>query len=394
MVSQVLANAILNQKAPDILGSFREGQEFAKGQQVKQLAGEALQAGGGERLQELIGLDPEVGYALADAIGARNAKELNSFVRDARIVDSLFKSDNVGQAKQFIEQSLATAVNLGQKGDSQRNLLNILKNNGLNAAGNQVNAFLATFEKSKQETSSNQDRDRLLNDLNSDNPDVVRSAEIALKLKPGAGNDTAAIRAATDTTLGGQIVNQIKAESGAREQGSQEVKSIFAPKLAAAIQVAKTKAESEGKVFSDLAKAEAGLPAVKDLIVQLKDLSEISTSNLSGRAFNSVVRELGFGATEGGTARAKFIAIVDNTLLPLLKQTFGAAFTVSEANQLKATLGDPNLSAGERNAQLDAFIENKTNEVRGLKSQAATIDIEDNTSPPDKFKGFTILSKP
>ena len=159
MVSQVLANAILNQKGPDILGSFREGQEFAKGKQVKQLAGEALQAGGGERLQELIGLDPEVGYALAEAIGARNAKELDSFVRDARIVDNLFKSGSVGQAKQFIEQSLATAVNLGQKGDSQRNLLNILNTNGLDAAGNQVNAFLATLNKSKQVTSAMQDRE-------------------------------------------------------------------------------------------------------------------------------------------------------------------------------------------------------------------------------------------
>jgi hypothetical protein len=393
MVSQVLANAILNQKAPDILGSFREGQEFAKGQQVKQLAGEAAAAGGGERLQELIGLDPEVGYALADAIGARNAKELNSFVRDARIVDNLFKSGSVGQAKQFIEQSLATAVNLGQKGDSQRNLLNILNNNGLNAAGNQVNAFLATFEKSKQETSSNQDRDRLLNDLNSDNPDVVRSAEIALKLKPGAGNDTAAIRAATDTTLGGQIVNQIKAESGAREQGSQEVKSIFAPKLAAAIQVAKTKAESEGKVFSDLAKAEAGLPGILDLVANLKGLSNVASSTLGKRGFDVVVRELGFGSTKGGTARAKYIAVVANTLLPLLRLTFGGSFTEDEGEKLLATLGSTNLDANARNAELDAFLESKISQIEGLRAQASTIETKDNTSPPGKFEGFSILSK-
>ena len=392
MVSQTLASAILNQKGPDLVGSFREGQEFAKGQQVEKLTGQALQAGGGQKLQELIGLDPEVGYSLGEAIGARSAKELNNFIRDASITENFFKQGNFDQGRQFIQQSLDTVKMAGGSGKIQQNLLDILDNQGPQAALDNVQSFTAVLAKSKEQTSGNQDRSRLLADLNSDNPDVVRSAEIALKLKPGAGNDTAAIRAATNPTLGAQIVDQITAESGAKERGSAEVKSVFAPRLAAAIQTAKTKAESEGKVFSDLARAEAGLPAVKDLIIQLKDLSEISTSNLSGRAFNSVVRELGFGATEGGTARAKFIAIVDNTLLPLLKQTFGAAFTVSEANQLKATLGDPNLSAGERNAQLDAFIENKTNEVRGLKRQAATISTEENASAPVSSGGFKILS--
>jgi hypothetical protein len=406
MVSQTLASAILNQKAPDIVGSFREGQEFAKGQQVEKLTGQALQAGGGQKLQELIGLDPEVGYSLGEAIGARSAKELNNFIRDASITENFFKQGNFDQGRQFIQQSLDTVKMAGGSGKIQQNLLDIYDTQGPEAAFNNVQSFTAVLAKSKQQTSGMQDRasqaEALVGSVDPRTGEVftLETANQAL-IRLDAGIDarqgmSAAERlgqdpAATQEVADSQAIIE-GAKSGAKERGSAEVKSVFAPRLAAAIQTAKTKAESEGKVFSDLAKAEAGLPAVKDLIVQLKDLSEISTSNLSGRAFNSVVRELGFGATEGGTARAKFIAIVDNTLLPLLKQTFGAAFTVSEANQLKATLGDPNLSAGERNAQLDAFIENKTNEVRGLKRQAATISTEENASAPVSSGGFKILS--
>ena len=408
MVSQVLANAILNQKAPDILGSFREGQEFAKGQQVKQLAGEALQAGGGERLQELIGLDPEVGYALADAIGARNAKELNSFVRDARIVDNLFKSGSVGQAKQFIEQSLATAVNLGQKGDSQRNLLNILNNKGLKAAGDQVNAFLATLEKSNQVTSSIQNRESdaqaLVGSIDPSTgiPFTSQTANATL-VRLGAGIDATQGTLSTQERLGRspgdtQDVAQSQAsiaaaKAGSSEEAKQKIKSLYAPRLAADILNAKTKAESEGKVFSDLNRAQAGLPAIVDLVTNLKALSNVASSTLGKRGFDAVVRELGFGSTKGGTARAKYIAVVANTLLPLLKTTFGGAFSVEEGNRLLATLGSPNLDANARNAELDAFLESKISQIEGLRAQASTIETKDNTSPPGKFEGFSILSK-
>ena len=152
MVSQVLANAILNQKGPDILGSFREGQELAKGKQVKQLAGEALQAGGGERLQELIGLDPEVGYALAEAIGARNAKELNRFVGNASIADNFLKTGQNDAALQFMEDAQSSLRNLGGDTTQYDNIIKTFRQEGPVAAGNQINAFLATLNKSKELT--------------------------------------------------------------------------------------------------------------------------------------------------------------------------------------------------------------------------------------------------
>ena len=149
MVSQTLASAILNQKAPDIVGSFREGQEFAKGQQVEKLTGEALQAGGGQKLQELIGLDPEVGYNLADAIGARSAKELNNFIRDASITENFFKQGNFDQGRQFIQQSLDTVRMAGGSGKIQQNLLDILDNQGPQAALDNVQSFTAVLANRK-----------------------------------------------------------------------------------------------------------------------------------------------------------------------------------------------------------------------------------------------------
>jgi hypothetical protein len=150
MVSQTLASAILNQKGPDLVGSFREGQEFAKGQQVEKLTGQALQAGGGQKLQELIGLDPEVGYSLGEAIGARSAKELNNFIRDASITENFFKQGNFDQGRQFIQQSRDTAAMSGMSTKIHDNLLNIYDNEGVSAAFNQVQAVTSSLAKSKE----------------------------------------------------------------------------------------------------------------------------------------------------------------------------------------------------------------------------------------------------
>mgnify|MGYP003632285547 CR=1 FL=1 len=410
MVSQTLASAILNQKAPDIVGSFREGQEFAKGQQVEKLTGQALQAGGGQKLQELIGLDPEVGYNLAEAIGARSAKELNNFIRDASITENFFKQGNFDQGRQFIQQSLDTVRMAGGSGRSQQNLLDIYDREGPQAVYEQIQSFTAVLAKSKEQTSGMQDRasqaEALVGSVDPRTGEVftLETANQSL-IRLDAGIDarqttSAAEKAALSPELTQQLAESQaiieEARSGGRERGSQVVKSTYAPRLAADIEAAKTTAENEGKTFSALNKAEAGLPAIRDLVSNLKGLSEVASSTLGKRAFDTVVRELGFGSTEGGTARAKYIAVVANTLLPLLRETFGGAFSVEEGNRLLATLGSPNLDARARNAELDAFLEAKISQLKGLKSQAEIINTGNNATPPDsppaESGGFKILS--
>ena len=57
-------------------------------------------------------------------------------------------------------------------------------------------------------------------------------------------------------------------------------------------------------------------------------------------------------------------SIVNNQVLPLLKPTFGGAFTVQEGDALKATLGDPDASPEQKVAQLNSFIDAKEREIQ------------------------------
>jgi hypothetical protein len=129
------------------------------------------------------------------------------------------------------------------------------------------------------------------------------------------------------------------------------------------------KAKQRGETFTELKQARAALPGLKNAITQLRDLSTIATSTIGGKVFDQAVKQSGFGSTKGATARAKFIAIINNQVLPLLKPTFGAAFTVQEGESLKATMGDPDASPEEKMAQLDAFIDQKMRDIESKETQ-------------------------
>lgn len=157
------------------------------------------------------------------------------------------------------------------------------------------------------------------------------------------------------------------------ERGKEEVKLAvklkFKPQIEKAVITARKEATERGDVLTDLNRMNAALPSLKTAVSQLRDLSSVATSTLGGKAFDAVVKESGFGSTKGATARAKFIAIVNNQVLPLLKPTFGAAFTETEGDALRATLGDPDATPEEKMAQLDAFIDQKIRDIESKELQ-------------------------
>jgi hypothetical protein len=155
---------------------------------------------------------------------------------------------------------------------------------------------------------------------------------------------------------------KIKAKAEARSKAAPLIAQTEAS-IQAAIQQEKADAKSKGETVSQLRASKAALPSLKKVVGNLKALAPIATSTYSGKAFDILAKETGFGATKGAEARAKFIAIIDNQVLPLLKQTFGAAFTQSEGEALKRTMGDPDASPEAKIAQLDAFIDNKIREI-------------------------------
>ncbi len=109
------------------------------------------------------------------------------------------------------------------------------------------------------------------------------------------------------------------------------------------------------------------MPGLRTVVDQLAALSDTATYTHSGQAMDALKREFGLPVGQGAIDRTSYISIVDNQILPLLRDTFGAQFTVQEGESLRATLGDPNKSPEEKKAVLNAFIEQKYRNVEAMK---------------------------
>jgi len=176
-------------------------------------------------------------------------------------------------------------------------------------------------------------------------------------------------------------IKQLRGEAGVEVEKAREVakaeagvKLKFKPRIEAAVKQAKKEAEAKGESLTALNQSRAALPGLLETVDTLRELAPIATSTLGGKIFDTAVKESGFGSTKGATAKAKFIAIINNQVLPLLKPTFGAAFTVSEGDALKATMGDPDASPAEKMAQLDAFIDQKKRSIETSEREVGASD--------------------
>jgi hypothetical protein len=198
----------------------------------------------------------------------------------------------------------------------------------------------------------------------------AQAAAVKLGLRPRAGL-SAAERIATDPRLSEKVAAAEAEKEGAKEGAKLGQQLKFKPLIQSAIKLAEEEARAQGESLTTLKRARAALPGLLETVGALRQLAPVATSTFGGKAFNTVVKELGFGATKGATARAKFVALIDNQILPLLRETFGAAFTQKEGETLKATMGDPDASPEEKIAQLDAFIEQKMRSIETSERETA-----------------------
>ena len=134
---------------------------------------------------------------------------------------------------------------------------------------------------------------------------------------------------------------------------------------------AKVGADS-GTAINELAAADASMPGLVKSVERLKEIGKTATYTLGGQVYNYARQQTGYSPSEGAKGRATYIAHVKNNVLPLLRQTFGAAFTVAEGDSLLATLGDPNMHPDEKNAVLDAFIENKRRDLETKRRRVSS----------------------
>lgn len=121
------------------------------------------------------------------------------------------------------------------------------------------------------------------------------------------------------------------------------------------------------------------MPGLRAVVSELGELAKKATYTMTGQLLDNIMRETGQMPSEGAQARTKYMAMVDNQVLPLLRDTFGAAFTVQEGESLRATLGAPDKSPVEKQAVLEAFIEQK---ARDLEAMQRRLPGQSPSAPP------------
>lgn len=143
----------------------------------------------------------------------------------------------------------------------------------------------------------------------------------------------------------------------------------YQPKDLKGAESAKAEGKAQGAAVSEYQSVTSKMPGLEKVVQDLDELSNRATYTMAGQAFDAGVRQLGFAPRDAAVARAEYTAKVDNQVLPLLRDTFGAQFTEREGATLRATLGDPNKSPQEKQAVLRAFIEQKRRDIEALASR-------------------------
>lgn len=145
------------------------------------------------------------------------------------------------------------------------------------------------------------------------------------------------------------------------------------PKNLAEAESQKAQGTAEGKSLAE-AKSEydsitSKMPGLYGVVDRLDKLSQEATYTTAGKGVDLVRKELGMAPREAAVARAEYTAVVDNQILPLLRDTFGAQFTAEEGQRLARTLGDPDKSPTEKQALLRAFIQQKERDIQALSTR-------------------------
>ena len=260
-----------------------------------------------------------------------------------------------------------------------------------------------TARQSDMESESN----ALVGTENPDTPGVPFTKQSAMQklirtsrnIDTKAGTDTAGERLSRDLDASNQFAASQADIEGKKETAKLESQLALKPKIQSAIKLAESEALARGETITDLARAEAALPGLTEVVTQLKSLAGDATFTLAGKGFNEIAKQFGY-STAGSTARASMVSIVDNQVLPLLRPIFGAAFTAAEGDRLRNAMLDPESTDESRKAQLDAFLGQMERNIQakkfelGLEKPARTQDeqaLEWANSNPDDPRARQIL---
>jgi len=169
--------------------------------------------------------------------------------------------------------------------------------------------------------------------------------------------------------LGDRVVFVDKVTGGAVGEMNKELSPEAEPKTKEDQAAATARGQELGAAESKLSSIEASMPTLENVAQRLSKLGKIATYTTAGQVRDTAMRELGMDIPDAAVARTEYISTVDNEVLPLLRQTFGAQFTENEGNRLRVTLGDPDKTPEEKDAVLRSFITAKKGEIESLRRQ-------------------------
>jgi hypothetical protein len=349
-------------------------QEQAKKQQLMQQASQVLERGNPQEIAQFSMQYPDIGAAMQGGI---------KFANDAtkeNMKQSMQKVIAGGDAAQILQERIQIVESNGGDATQSREELNVLSRMGADQYRSMVGniysmqygvegvpgmdgtAMPAGFREFLLLTKAA--------GLEPGSEGSKEAALVALGTVARAG-ESASERLARDPELARRVVELEQQTAAAKESGKLESQLAQLPDIRASIQTAEASAKSRGESLSDFNRAKAALPGLKEVVNQLIGLADVATYTLAGRAFDVVTKEFGFGATDGSTARAKMESLVNNQVLPLLRETFGAAFTREEGVELRKTMLDINASPAQKKEILNVFYDQK---MRSLETTSREID--------------------
>ena len=345
-ISQAVANAILGQRAPDILGSFEQGQEVARGReersrarQIQELSGQAYK-GDAEAFGELQGIAPEVALELQNKLNIKDKGGLDRLYTDARTALSIYENYGVEGVISFGENRIQGLKSMFADTQDTERALNFFKTGNIEEGVANLKATISALEQAKSmgPTAKMQERMVLEKQLDSDDSRIVEAAEVALGIRARPSN-----RLSID-----QEKELYKKRSEGRVEGG----------------------ENEARQQGFINKGVEAADSTANLRRTIALLDEIKTGGLAAANLKAK-RALGIeGASEGELANALGVAV-----LAQLKPIFGAAFTVGEVERLEALSAGFGKSQAANRRILESALKISTNSARrGIRAAEARGD--------------------
>ena len=375
MVSSVLAQAILNQQSPDILGAFERGREKVRKQKTDKLVGEAISTGKID--PSLAELDPQIAFALGEQLRARNAKDISDFLRDSKIAKAKLEAGDVQGAIAFGQQR-RNAIKMRGGDTSQTDQFISLVQQDPQMALESINGLLGSIEQTKPAEIAKMEF--LTQGLSDD--EKIKARRIALGLDPRASSSLQE-RIASDPDLATDVAEtQAMIESrkaGAKEGAKLAVQGEMRPEIERAVTTAKEEAK---RVIQDKSVARSDQKALN-----------VYESAVAGLLADFETAETGafVGLLPAITADERVLEASINIMRPVIKSVVREAgegtFTDSDQkliDEMMPTRRDSMDVARRKIERLDSF-------VRSKLSGAAPSDPASKASPQSggiKFLGF------